>query len=464
MKWHLTGSPYRVQSAYLEKADGRRGFGNFVEQGLGKSNLTFNEFLEYKSRGLVDYLVVICQKSKRRDWRNESSEWTNGALQLDLYKRPKPGKRFSVEGQGVIINYEACRANDGPYIESLLRSRRCMLALDESTNIKNPASQIARWAMSVAALAAFVRVLSGTPYVQNCMDLYPQLRVLGALEGVNRYAFRNHFAVMGGYMGKQIVGVRNKTELSALLDKWSFRALKEDWTDLPAKTYGKLYIDMLPAQRAAYKQMEDAFAVQIGMGEVAVDYVISQAEKLQQISAGFLIDGDVTYDLMPLESNPKILAIKEELSNFEGKAILVARHVRAVDLLLAAFPNAAYIRGGMREDDLEAQKHRFNNDPDCREIVCQSQTAAMGHTLLGQAGKDRAKLTIYFENSYNLLHRLQIEDRNHRFGQDEAPHHIDILASDIEEKIVKALRKKESIAAAIVNAIRERNNATQSAA
>ena len=58
---------------------------------------------------------------------------------------------------------------------------------------------------------------------------------------------------------------------------------------------------------------------------------------------------------------------------------------------------------------------------------------------------------IYYSNGYDLEKRLQSEDRAHRIGQKKSVTYIDLIAEKtIDEKIVKALRKKIDIASQIM--------------
>ena len=58
---------------------------------------------------------------------------------------------------------------------------------------------------------------------------------------------------------------------------------------------------------------------------------------------------------------------------------------------------------------------------------------------------------IYYSNGYDLEKRTQSEARIHRIGQKQNTTYIDILAEDtVDERIVKALRKKINIATQIM--------------
>lgn len=452
--WHLEGKPYEVQTVAQQKAKRRRGYGYFLEQGLGKTPLTLNEYVELCMREKCDSLVVVCMFTMMDDWQDAASDWTAGEILLSIWP--------DVTGaDGLIMNYETLLYSGGEFLAKYLKSHQTMLVLDDSSRIKNPSAQTTRWVLAYAHHATFVRLLNGTPMTQSVMDLYPQFRALGALEGVNRYAFRNKYAEMGGYMGKVVLGVKDEVSLQRLLEAWSFRALKTDWSDIPDKIYVNRRIRMTKVQQGHYDQMlRDFYLLLTDGSEVSARYVITQAEKLQQISSGFVLDDDGrAHDIVPPKKNPKLRAVCEYLEITEGKVIIAVLHRHAIDLLLETIPgDVAVIRGKrdmrLMERTSKEEKRRFNNDPECRYIVLQIQSGAFGHTLLGQKGRDRCAATIHFENSYSLLLRSQVEDRNHRFGQDTPPYHLDLIASPIEAKAVNALKRKKDLAQAIVDAVR----------
>ena len=88
---------------------------------------------------------------------------------------------------------------------------------------------------------------------------------------------------------------------------------------------------------------------------------------------------------------------------------------------------------------------KFQNDEKCRFLVGTPQTGGYGITLTA------ANTVIYYSNGYDLEKRLQSEDRAHRIGQHKPVTYVDILAEEtVDEKIVKALRKKVNIASEVL--------------
>ena len=98
--------------------------------------------------------------------------------------------------------------------------------------------------------------------------------------------------------------------------------------------------------------------------------------------------------------------------------------------------------GGVEQAERERVINEFQ-DPDSplRFFVGNTQTGGYGITLTA------ASTVVYYSNNYDLEKRLQSEDRAHRIGQTNKVAYIDIVCErTVDEKIVKALRKKQSIA------------------
>ena len=97
------------------------------------------------------------------------------------------------------------------------------------------------------------------------------------------------------------------------------------------------------------------------------------------------------------------------------------------------------------QEERQPNIKRFQDDPECRFIVGTPSTGGYGITLTA------ANTVIYYSNGYDLEKRLQSEDRAHRIGQKKSVTYVDIMADDtVDEKIVKALRKKINIASEVL--------------
>ena len=205
--------------------------------------------------------------------------------------------------------------------------------------------------------------------------------------------------------------------------------------------------------------MHDEFVLELETGIVAVDVAVSKYEKLSQIQCGFIIDeGQMTRELVQPTQNPRLCVLQSLLEQIPGKTIVIYRH-RAVFDLLYLFGNLdepAYIKGGMKPEEIAKQKDRFNNDPECRVLLGQAEATKYGHTLLGgEADRDHCSTMIFFENSYSLDTRTQVEDRIHRRGQrGENVLYIDLAGTELDRRVVRALQKKEDLYDAVFSKLK----------
>ena len=97
------------------------------------------------------------------------------------------------------------------------------------------------------------------------------------------------------------------------------------------------------------------------------------------------------------------------------------------------------------EDRQKAIKKIQDPKSPVRFIIGTPQTGGYGITLTG------ASTMIYYSNGYDLEKRMQSEARIDRIGQIMPMTYIDIMCEKtVDEKIVKALRKKVNIATQVM--------------
>jgi hypothetical protein len=449
--WHLNhakhgNTPWAVQVEAMKRSRGRKKYGYWLEQGLGKTPLTLNDWVE---SGL-NCLVVMCPSTFRIDWMRAPAEWGLDGVAAGYWPAhppPQPGKR-SVYA----VNYEATRGRGLGMLEKLLSSQRCFLAFDETSWISNFNSGLSKSCIGLSYLAEYVRGLNGTPLTRNVCDYWSQVRILGGLNGKNPYAFRNRYGKKGGFMGRQIVGTQNDEELAELLGKYAFRAMKADWRkDLPPQIWhSPSMVEMTKIQRQHYLKMLEEFGTEIEGREISVSLILNQASKLQQIASGIITDGEFSVNIIPWAENPKIAAVKDIHESGSNKTIVSYIYRDSGKQLHAACTAwglcPAWFRGQMSPEEQAEQKRRFNDDPDCRIMIAQQFAVCRGHTLIGGEGNDRCTRLIYYENSYSLGDRLQMNDRIHRGDQDQPCDYFDLCAGPIDLVPIAALRDKKNVA------------------
>ena len=460
-----------VQIEALKRSHRKRGFGYFLEMGLGKTILALEEFKRAVWTNDPEDLratrmVVISPNTFKQGWVDEIEDksfpfayhiFVSGLKSNDAFLGTKRFEKPPV----LIINYEAARGKENLLkLIAWMRVRPCMLAIDESIQIKTHDSEQTKAALKLAIEASIVRILTGLPQTQGPADLYPQLRALGLFQGVKFWAFRNTFCQMGGWENKQIVGVKNAEGLARIMGPAVFEARKADWwAAAPRKDAAIRTYEMSGEQAAQYKQMRDEFLLELENDEVvAVDVAVSKYEKLSQIQCGFILneDGDPRVLVEP-EKNPRLLCLLETLAGIDGKTVIIYRHRYSFEILSRALARfkPAFIKGQMKPIETGDQKRLFNGDPACRIMLGQCDAIKYGHTLLGgEDPKDRCFTMIFFESSYSLDTRTQDEDRIHRRGQRENCLYIDLAGSDLDRRVVKALQKKQNLYEAVFSQLR----------
>lgn len=473
--WHLKGKPYHVQLAALAASRGRKGFGHYLEQGLGKTATGLNEFVDLYRKGTVDIMVVIAPPTFMYDWEQAVTEWMPDPMPACSWPTdPRVPKARDKWGRRTVpmpslqppflfaINWEMTRQPRGQEIlEYLCNTYRVFMLQDETSYIKNVKSGTAKGTLEVAKLATVLRGLNGTPLTQAFTDIYSQYRCLGLWNGQMFHPWKNRYAKLGGFMGKKIVGVKPEKvqQFKQEVGQHCFRAMKRDWTDLPPKLYKTRTYRMTQDQAHRYYEMQEEFLTTIGEADIEADMAISQRTKLQQIGSGFAMDDKgVAHRIMPADKNPKLLAVLEDARLCPGK-FLIPRHFQESGfLLMEAFEAEGFrmmhLHGGMMKEDLFEMKREFNENDDIDGMVLSLSAGRMGHTLLGTSRRRCADM-FFFENVYNLLSRLQIEDRNHRHGQDsDAVRYADYVGCDQERDIAEALQKKIDMTDVLINSIR----------
>ena len=171
---------------------------------------------------------------------------------------------------------------------------------------------------------------------------------MGGLDGVNFYQFRNRYIKMGGFMGKQVLGLLEdkKAEYDAHIKDWWFMAKKVDWLDLPEKIYSIRQLELNPHQEVHYKEMLQNLSTEIDTSKITAANVITKMLKLQQISSGFAYDKDGKVMRIP-GSVSKLDDLKNLIGMTTGKILVSVVFKATLDLLmeeLKAF-NPAVIAG-----------------------------------------------------------------------------------------------------------------------
>jgi len=468
MNYRFKTKPYAHQLKALEMSWNKEVFAYFMEMGTGKSKVLLDGIAMLYDKGKINAALIIAPKGVYKNWydseipthmvdhiQKKTVLWQamiNQKQQKQLDSLFKPGLDLRI----LIMNVEAFSTKKGlNFANTFLMANSALVAVDESTTIKNPRAKRTKNILSIAKRSKYRRILTGSPVTKSPLDLYTQCFFLDPflLDFSSYYAFRNRYAEMrtanfGGRSVQIVAGYKNLPELAETLKSFSYRILKDDCLDLPPKTYMKRVIQLTPEQKTVYQQMKKLALAELNGKMVTTMNVITQLMRMQQITCGhFKADDDSIQNI----KNNRITELMDVLEELEGKAIIWAHYRHDIDTIVKSiedkYPRSVmtYYGDTTTEDRQKAIKEIQNPESKVRFLVGTPQTGGYGITLTG------ASTMIYYSNGYDLEKRQQSEARIDRIGQEKPMTYIDILAEDtIDEKIVKALRKKVNIATEIM--------------
>ena len=469
MNYKFKTKPYAHQLTALEKSWDKTEYGYFMEMGTGKSKVLVDNMAMLYDKGRINGALIIAPKGVYNNWFTQeipthlvSHIQPTMVLWTASTSKTKDKEYQSLFEIGhdlhiLIMNVEALSTKKGlDFAAKFMSCHKTMLAVDESTTIKNPTAKRTKSILQLGKQAEYRRILTGSPVTKSPLDLYTQCAFLDEfLLGFNSfYAFRNRYAHMveknfGGRRVQLIASYQRLDELSENIKGFSYRVLKEDCLDLPEKIYTRREIELTEEQSKAYATMKSA-ALALLKGKMATaPHVLTQMMRLHQITCGHLKNDDGT--ITDLKNN-RLDDLLDLLDEIEGKAIIWANYVHDIEHITKAikkkYGNDSIVQYYGAIDSKERQegiKKFQDTTSQAKFFIGNPQTGCYGITLTA------ASNVIYYSNGYDLEKRLQSEDRAHRIGQKKSVTYVDFIAEKtVDEKIVKALRKKINIASEIL--------------
>ena len=476
LEFRFKTKPYKHQLDALKTSCEKDEYALLMDMGTGNSKVLIDTIAYLYDAGEINSAFILAPKGVYKNWVGQEipthlpdhieykiAYWSS-PLTEKIKKEIEAIWIGSFDLQIFVMNIEALSTKKGLDIakrfifnhKNGLHNEGTLLAIDESTVIKNHRALRTKNAIQLGKMAKYKRILTGSPITKSPLDLYSQFAFLSEelLGFRSYYSFCSRFADMirrsaGSHQYNHIIGFRNLDELTTSIKPHSYRVTKEQCLDLPQKTYIKRTIELTPEQKKIYQDMKkNAVSLLDDMEQVTANAVITQILRLHQISCGFV--GTDSGSIVELKSN-RLTELLEILEEVNGKAIIWAnyRHnIKALESILKEKYGEEAVEsyygdtpGEKRQEIVE----RFQKDKTLRFFIGQPRTGGYGLTLTA------ANTVIYYSNSYDLEVRLQSEDRVHRISQTSKVTYIDLVAEKtVDEVIVKALRQKINLATQVL--------------
>ena len=469
MNYKFKTEPYAHQLKALEMSWNKEVFAYFMEMGTGKSKVLIDNTSMLYDRGKINGALIVAPKGVYKNWYDSEipthlvNHVQKKAVLWQALINKKQEEKLSVLFKSdtdlhiLIMNVEAFSTKKGlDFAVKFLSCHETLVAIDESTTIKNPNAKRTKNILQLSKLCKYRRILTGSPVTKSPLDLFTQCFFLDPflLDHNSYYSFRNRYAEMrtanfGGRSVQLVKGYKNLEELSDILKAFSYRVLKDDCLDLPKKTFMKRIIQLTTEQKRVYDQIKQMALAELNGKMTTTMNVITQLMRMQQITCGhFKADDGSVQEI----NNNRITELIDTVDEVQGKVVIWAHWRNDIATIVKHLKEeygdnsvVTYYGDTTTEERQNAIKEMQDPDSSVRFLVGTPQTGGYGITLTG------ASTMIYYSNGYDLEKRQQSEARIDRIGQEKPMTYIDIIAEGtVDEKIVTSLKKKVNIATKVM--------------
>ena len=278
MNYKFKTTPYKHQLTALKKSWDKIEYGYFMEMGTGKSKVLVDNMSMLYDKGKINGALIIAPKGVYTNWLSQEipnhlvdhikpkmvlwTATTSKTKDKEYQQLFNPDLDLHI----LIMNVEAFSTKKGvEFAYKFLRTHKTIMAVDESTTIKNPNAKRTKNILLLGKHAQYRRILTGSPVTKSPLDLYSQCAFLDEelLGHVSYYAFRNRYAVMmdrnfGGRRVQIVGSYQRLDELEEILKEFSYRVQKKDCLDLPKKIFMNRTVELTKEQKEAYATMKSA--------------------------------------------------------------------------------------------------------------------------------------------------------------------------------------------------------------
>lgn len=409
------------------------------EMGLGKSLQALTVAAIDFERDLAHRVLVVTPASLKWNWAAEIERHTHfsyAVLDGSPDKRRVQLREFDADV--LIINYEQVK----PHLDTLNAMRFDIAIYDEAHFFKNHRAIRTKAVLGLRIARNFL--LTGSPLLNRVNDLWALLHRIDPIGYPKYWTFLNRYAVYGGFKDKEIVGVKNQSELTERLRSVMVRREKRDVLDLPPKQHVTVTVDMHPEQQRLYKRAADELLIDLP-GEASpmeIENGLTRFLRLKQIcgtTATMPGHHDHSHKL-----DRAVEMVDELVAN--GERVVVFTQFRGVQIAMEARLAAAEINAWVLNGDTPISERplvvdRWSEAPP-GALVAMLQVAGVGLNMTA------ARTCVRLDKLFSPKLNEQAEDRLHRIGA-SATQPVQIFdlicARTIESRIEAILRNKKRL-------------------
>lgn len=381
--------------------------------GVGKTH----QAIAYMEESAQSKVLVVCPASVCYMWQDRIEELLKGwsTVVVEGYT-----KKFDTKARVVICSYNVFTNR----VYELKELGFTLVVYDEIhalSNMKSRRSKASRILMTENIIG-----LSGTPFLNRPVELYPLLNLIQPHVWNNYWKYVHTFCdAKKDYFGHwDVKGASNLPELKKRVEHIMIRRTKDDvLKDLPDLT--KNYLPYLPQEKSLVKTYQEAY-------EVAKSMPSNVSPRVRILEMRKVIG------LMKVKP---AIELAEDILVDSGKVVLFAIHKDVVAQLEEGLKkyNVVKIVGDTPQKDRNDIVNRFQSDPEVKVAII-SEAGGEGINLYA------ASNLIFVEREWNPGKETQIMGRVHRIGQTKPVSIYYIIAKNtIDERIHRLIEKKAEV-------------------
>lgn len=450
-------------------------FALFFQMGAGKTITTIQILREkYKKHGKLLPTLIFAPPVVVQNWKKEILKSSKikeekivplvgtGKERLALFKGSDVNSIF-------ITNFETLQMPDVfEYMKVVLKNTPSCLVVDESQKIKDISAKRTKRMIELGDIATYRYILTGTPILNDLMDIYSQFRVLdkGKAFGHNFFSFRARYfedknkampAAKYFPLWRPINGADRR--IKELIEPVSMYIEKEKCMSLPPLVKKVIEVEMGKEQQRLYDSMKkDLVATITGSDGVdrhsIAELAITKALRLMQIISGHVrVEGQNGEDgkTIHIKDNPRkdaLYQLLEDIAPYEKTIVWAVYKSNYEDIReVCTKLGLKYVEINGEVKDKDEQAHQFRTDSDVRVLIGNPMSGGVGINLV------EASCMIYYSRTFSLEADLQSEARCYRGGSEmhKKITRIDLVTpASLDELVLKSLASKQALSQSVL--------------
>lgn len=361
-------------------------------------------------------------------------------------KRERLLRALASDAQVFLINPESFKL----VIDDLIDQDWDMVIVDESSMLKSPRAQITGTMIEFGASVKRRVCMTATPRPNSSLEFWGQMAFIDQCLGGSFYAFRDKYYYQG-YDGYSWNPKSRDVDMQIrdIVFERSLRYRLDDCVDLPGETYQDIEVELTPELRRHYDDMRDRMLVELEEGDIVeTSWAIVQANKLSQITSGFIFDDDGNARF--IADSPKIstsVELAKRLIDSEDRSVVIwARYQEEARMLEDELRRygVSTMHGGTRDHEASARAFKSGKN---RVMIAHALSAKFGHTWV-----EHCNAAIFHSYDHSFENFYQAKRRIYRIGQKRPVTYFPIIAKGtVDEHIISSVMKKQDSSEVVVD-------------